>query len=130
MKLLCFHIADDGRCIRAQLHPVSVWITMVYPFPRLVIDAVLIHHAGLCLLRYKLPEIPVMHFLHGTFCPPVELADHGNPGRRRGKCAEYYFLPLNMRAQIFVCVKNFSCVKSIEIHNFPPVNRQQLLFVL
>ena len=124
MKLICIHIPDDGRCIRTQLHPVSIRITVVDPVPRAVIDPVLVHHAGLCLLRYELPEISIMHFLHWTFRPPVKLPDHGDSRRRRRKSPEYdafrfaVFSSVDMRSQILVRVKTLTCVKSVEIHNF------------
>ena len=123
-------LPDNRRCIGPELHPVSVRVAVIDKIARPVIDPVLIHHAGLRLIRNKFPEIPVIDLLHRTLRPVIEFPDHRDPRRHRCERAEdglpppsRFFEP-DVRAQIFIRVKTFSCIEAVVIHVFTPFHRE------
>ena len=66
---------DDGRCIRAQFHPVSVGIAVVNELSGFIVDPVLVHHARSGVLRREFPEVSVVDLLHGTLLPFIKFSD-------------------------------------------------------
>ena len=123
-------LPDNRRRIGPELHPVSVRVAVIDVIARPVIDPVLIHHAGLRLIRNKFPEIPVIDLLHRTLRPVIEFPDHRDPRRHRCERAKdglpppsRFFEP-DMRAQIFIRIKTFSCIEAVVIHVFTPFHRE------
>ena len=102
--------------MRPQFHPKPIRVAVVYEMAFSVVNPVFIHHPRPGIVGPALPEVSVISLIHAVFLPAVKLPYQGNPLRPRRKDAEYRSVIFIVRSQILVCVKYFSCVKSVKIH--------------
>ena len=131
IKMVPIHITDQRGRIRAQLHPVTIRIAMVHAASVFAVNPVFIHHSGNSIRYLTFPEMPVMNLLHRRFLPAIKFPDQRNPGRPGRKCAKHRSMLCQMRTQILIRVKYFSCIKPIKVHkNLLVTNRQSLFRLL
>ena len=116
LELISVHITDDGSTVRAEFHAETVRITVIDRISAAVINTIFIHLSRFCFRNVAFPEISIINLVHFFFLPVVEFTDHGDPGCGRCEGAEGYSVFFCMCTKILISIKNFSCVKSIEIH--------------
>ena len=111
---------EQGNEGRYKQRP-SVWVTVVHTAAVRLINFIFVHLPRLDPFNIDRPEIAVTDFIHRCILPAVKLPDNTNPDCRRCKHPEHRTIFICMTPEKLICIKAFSCVKTIIIHHKNPL---------
>ena len=116
LKMVGREVPDNRSILGTQLHAISVRVAVIDKESGLLVDAVLVHHAGPGIRDVTFPEVAIIDLVHGTFFPTAKFPDQRDALGAGGKGTEGDAFPFCMGAKIAVGVEYFSGIKSIIVH--------------
>ena len=118
MKFVGMQIPDNGFMCRTQFHTESIGITMIRITSIPLVNTIFVSSSHFCMLQCKLIKMTVICLLHRPF---LSLIQQNHTCRSRCKRAESHTVNSLVCPQPFIRIKNLPRIKTVFIHNRPPL---------